>query len=257
MRLERAGHDPGRDRSGAARAADGAPCRERGLRAGARAEHDRLRRRRMERRDRNRLRGVGRYHASRLIVLSYEPAPHAPGRARDDRRRRPIPAGRVRAAARDGRCRDRRRPPRRPRDDRRPARGHRTCRRCCGRRTDTARSPRRCSASRRRCWSTRSTSPSGARRSTAPAGCRAGLCGRSRVASLDALARAGRGAFDPPALRRELAAITSVAVRHHPESTVAALLLVGWLASRLEWQALRWCSHDRPLPGGRARAAAT
>jgi glucose-6-phosphate dehydrogenase assembly protein OpcA len=42
--------------------------------------------------------------------------------------------------------------------------------------------------------------------------------------------------FDPPWLRRELSAITSVTVRHHPESTAAAALLVGWLASRLEWQ---------------------
>jgi glucose-6-phosphate dehydrogenase assembly protein OpcA len=42
--------------------------------------------------------------------------------------------------------------------------------------------------------------------------------------------------FDPPWLRRELSAITGVTVRHHPESTAAAALLVGWLASRLEWQ---------------------
>ena len=41
--------------------------------------------------------------------------------------------------------------------------------------------------------------------------------------------------FDPPALRPELGRITGVAVRHHPESEVAALLLVGWLASRLGW----------------------
>jgi glucose-6-phosphate dehydrogenase assembly protein OpcA len=43
--------------------------------------------------------------------------------------------------------------------------------------------------------------------------------------------------FDPPPLRRELRAITSVTVRHHPDSTVAAMLLVGWLGSRLDWQA--------------------
>jgi glucose-6-phosphate dehydrogenase assembly protein OpcA len=42
--------------------------------------------------------------------------------------------------------------------------------------------------------------------------------------------------FDPVWLRRELAMISSVTVRHHPESTVAAMLLVGWLASRLGWQ---------------------
>ncbi len=43
-------------------------------------------------------------------------------------------------------------------------------------------------------------------------------------------------AFDPPALRRELSALNSVTVRHHPASTAAALLMIGWLASRLGWQ---------------------
>lgn len=42
--------------------------------------------------------------------------------------------------------------------------------------------------------------------------------------------------FDPPALRPELGRITAVAVRHHPDSAVAALLLIGWLASRLGWK---------------------
>jgi Glucose-6-phosphate dehydrogenase subunit len=35
--------------------------------------------------------------------------------------------------------------------------------------------------------------------------------------------------------REELDAISGVTVRHHPESTVAAMLLAGWLASRLGW----------------------
>jgi flavin-binding protein dodecin len=41
--------------------------------------------------------------------------------------------------------------------------------------------------------------------------------------------------FDPPAWRHELAAINSVEVRHRPDSSTAALLLVGWLGSRLGW----------------------
>jgi glucose-6-phosphate dehydrogenase assembly protein OpcA len=41
--------------------------------------------------------------------------------------------------------------------------------------------------------------------------------------------------FDPMWLRRELDAISRVTVRHHPASTAAATLLVGWLASRLGW----------------------
>ncbi|HTB49768.1 MAG TPA: glucose-6-phosphate dehydrogenase assembly protein OpcA [Solirubrobacteraceae bacterium] len=43
-------------------------------------------------------------------------------------------------------------------------------------------------------------------------------------------------AFDSPSMRAELESIDTVSVRHHPDSTVAAMLLVGWLASRLGWQ---------------------
>ncbi len=41
--------------------------------------------------------------------------------------------------------------------------------------------------------------------------------------------------FDPPHLRAELRAISAVSVRHQQQSAVAGLLLVGWLASRLDW----------------------
>lgn len=43
-------------------------------------------------------------------------------------------------------------------------------------------------------------------------------------------------AFDPPALRRSLAEIATVAVRHREDSTAAALLFCGWLTSRLGWR---------------------
>jgi glucose-6-phosphate dehydrogenase assembly protein OpcA len=43
-------------------------------------------------------------------------------------------------------------------------------------------------------------------------------------------------AFDPVIWRPELDAINRVSVRMHPGSTLAALLWLGWLASRLEWQ---------------------
>ena len=70
----------------------------------------------------NRLRGVGRYHASRLVVLSYEPRrtrldAHASVAAEGE-----AAARRHRAAARDRDRRARRSPPRRPAHDRRPAR---------------------------------------------------------------------------------------------------------------------------------------
>jgi glucose-6-phosphate dehydrogenase assembly protein OpcA len=43
--------------------------------------------------------------------------------------------------------------------------------------------------------------------------------------------------FDPPSQRRRLHEITSVTVRHHPVSGAAALLICGWLGSRLGWPA--------------------
>jgi hypothetical protein len=49
--------------------------------------------------------------------------------------------------------------------------------------------------------------------------------------------------FDPPGLRGELDRISSITIRHHPDSTVAGLLLIGWLASRLGW-------HLSPLQAG-------
>lgn len=41
--------------------------------------------------------------------------------------------------------------------------------------------------------------------------------------------------FDPPRWRAQLPAITSVEIRHHPDSAAAGVLLTGWLASRLGW----------------------
>ncbi|HEV3095273.1 MAG TPA: glucose-6-phosphate dehydrogenase assembly protein OpcA [Solirubrobacteraceae bacterium] len=58
-------------------------------------------------------------------------------------------------------------------------------------------------------------------------------------------------AFDSPAMRAELREIESVSVRYHPDSTVAALLLVSWLGSRLGWE----MSRLRPAGGGLAGSA--
>jgi glucose-6-phosphate dehydrogenase assembly protein OpcA len=41
--------------------------------------------------------------------------------------------------------------------------------------------------------------------------------------------------FDPPQWRGDLRRITSVKVRHQPESAVAGVLFCGWLAARLGW----------------------
>ena len=55
--------------------------------------------------------------------------------------------------------------------------------------------------------------------------------------------------FDPPHLRRALRTISAMTVRHHPDSTAAAMLLTGWLASRLEWQTGPLTAHGEALVG--------
>jgi glucose-6-phosphate dehydrogenase assembly protein OpcA len=42
--------------------------------------------------------------------------------------------------------------------------------------------------------------------------------------------------FDPVRMRAELSSLELLEIRHHPASTVAAMLFVGWLASRLGWE---------------------
>jgi hypothetical protein len=42
--------------------------------------------------------------------------------------------------------------------------------------------------------------------------------------------------FDPPQWRPQLREITSVTVRHHPDSVVSATLFLSWLATRLGWE---------------------
>jgi glucose-6-phosphate dehydrogenase assembly protein OpcA len=42
--------------------------------------------------------------------------------------------------------------------------------------------------------------------------------------------------FDPPQWRPELGRISSVTVRHRPDSGIAGALFFGWLASRLRWE---------------------
>jgi glucose-6-phosphate dehydrogenase assembly protein OpcA len=59
--------------------------------------------------------------------------------------------------------------------------------------------------------------------------------------------------FDPPAARRALDAMTKIEVRHHGSSTVAAMLLIGWLGSRLGWRVEPLMIHGETLVG-KARA---
>ena len=76
--------------------------------------------------------------------------------------------------------------------------------------------------------------------------------------------------FDPPGRGAPNSALTSVTVRHHVDSTVAAMLVVAWLASRLGWEiesrspptatrssgtAARRAGGGRAAPGGGSRAA--
>jgi glucose-6-phosphate dehydrogenase assembly protein OpcA len=56
-------------------------------------------------------------------------------------------------------------------------------------------------------------------------------------------------AFDPPDMRRELHTIVELSIRHHPDSTIAAMFLVGWLASRLGWELSPLVRHEGALAG--------
>lgn len=63
-------------------------------------------------------------------------------------------------------------------------------------------------------------------------------------------------AFARPSRRAELGAIASVSVRHHPDFSASALLLLGWLASRLDWRVEPLTAHG-PAPqrlAGKARS---
>ena len=62
-------------------------------------------------------------------------------------------------------------------------------------------------------------------------------------------------AFDPPSLRDELCEISGLAARYHPESAVAALLLAGWLASRLDWGPQQLAQDGDAFFGGAATSA--
>jgi glucose-6-phosphate dehydrogenase assembly protein OpcA len=60
-------------------------------------------------------------------------------------------------------------------------------------------------------------------------------------------------AFDPPPLRRWLAEISTITVRHRHDSVAAAVLFCGWLCSRLGWRPGS-LSGSRTGLRGRARA---
>jgi glucose-6-phosphate dehydrogenase assembly protein OpcA len=55
--------------------------------------------------------------------------------------------------------------------------------------------------------------------------------------------------FDPLPWRADLDEISNVEVRHHGGSVVVALLLVGWLAARLEWRLRRLRRRGRQIEG--------
>ena len=58
--------------------------------------------------------------------------------------------------------------------------------------------------------------------------------------------------FDPEKLRPDLRLLSHVVVRHHPDSAIAGLLFVGWLASRLDWRLGRLREDSAGTRTGRA-----
>jgi glucose-6-phosphate dehydrogenase assembly protein OpcA len=56
-------------------------------------------------------------------------------------------------------------------------------------------------------------------------------------------------AFDPPAWRGHLAKLSAVTVRHSADSTIAGLLLLGWLSCRLGWSPAALSASEGALAG--------
>ena len=246
-------HDAGRGRGGAARPADRAPQRERRLRAGARAQPDLHRRAPVERRDRqppaprralpplahDRLRGQRRAHDDRR------------GRHRRRATRRPQDGEHVlthETVILDvGPA-----PPRAPGVDRRPARDHRPDDAGVGAARPLARRSRRCAGCRSACSldSVEDPDVAGAlRRAQTLLADRyvvdlawlRSTPWRERIATL----------FDQPSRRPRLREIAQLRIRNVAESGAAALLLCGWLTSRLRWPQGQLDAR-RPRPRDRA-----
>jgi glucose-6-phosphate dehydrogenase assembly protein OpcA len=55
--------------------------------------------------------------------------------------------------------------------------------------------------------------------------------------------------FDPPPARPQLFSLSGVTVRHDPGSEVAGLLFLGWLSTRLGWKPGELVRHDGGLAG--------
>jgi glucose-6-phosphate dehydrogenase assembly protein OpcA len=66
-----------------------------------------------------------------------------------------------------------------------------------------------------------------------------GMAWRRRIAAL----------FDPPEWRRMPWQISKLTIRHPPESGMVAMLLVGWLATMLEWKPRPLLFHEGTLYG--------
>ena len=84
------------------------------------------------------------------------------------------------------------------------------------------------------------------------------LAGRSEVVDLSWLRCTPwreriAAAYDPPARRPELHTLSKISVRYRQDSLVSGLLLVGWLCSRLGWRPEQLTRHG-DLLRGRARA---
>lgn len=55
--------------------------------------------------------------------------------------------------------------------------------------------------------------------------------------------------FDSVSMRPQLRTLSSLSIRHHPDSAIAAMLLVGWLGSRLGWELRPLLPHAGALSG--------
>ena len=235
---------------------EGPPCREQRATAGARAEHGRVRGHEWSGETTSRLRAWAATTPRGRRPLLRARA-RAPGRVRRRWPRRDPRPGEFAPLRETVIGRDRRAPPGRPGDDRGPAAGDGPA--------DAAVVPARISRDRRRAARPLAGDPAGLdRRARVAQGNRAarvsvagGLCGGSRVAPLDALARAGGDDLRPAGAARRARAIERG--RGSPPPRVdgrryAAARLAG-LAPGLAGECRSTARPTEPRGRGRGRAA--
>ena len=204
----------------------------------------------------NRLERAGRYHGSRTILCTV-----TEGRTTLDATATRLlrqPRGQARRDVGEDRDRSRPRAPAGAADDHRPDRRVGVADRAVVAASPRRRDPGAAAADRRDPARLRRLPVRRRRVRAGVLGPRPRVRDRSRLAAHDPVARAAGGELRPAvAAGRRCAMSTSSNIRHRDGSSASALLLAGWLASRLGWEPVPLELHDARPPRGQRSPTAT